>query len=70
MGYSYKTYSDTKEMMKKYINATEGVIIYSIGKARLMSLVAEAGAIYIVGNSALVNTEIFEAYLEQFHAQS
>lgn len=24
MGYSYKTYSDTKEVMKKYVNAAEG----------------------------------------------
>lgn len=70
MGYSYKTYSDTKEVMKKYVNATEGAIIYSIGKTRLMSLAAEAGAIYKIGNSALVNTEIFEAYLEQFHEPS
>ncbi len=35
MGYSYKTYSDTKDVMKKYVNATEGAIIYSIGKTRL-----------------------------------
>jgi hypothetical protein len=70
MGYLYKTYSDTKEVMKKYVNATEGAIIYSIGKTRLMSLAAEASAIYKVGNSALVNTEIFEAYLEQFHEPS
>ena len=70
MGYLYKTYSDTKEVMKKYVNATEGAIIYSIGKTRLMALAGEAGAIYKVGNSALVNTEVFEAYLEQFHEPS
>lgn len=29
MGYSYKTYSDTKDVMKKYVNAAEGAIIYS-----------------------------------------
>ena len=28
MAYSYKTYSDTKEVMKKYVNAREGSIIY------------------------------------------
>ena len=26
----------------------------------------KAGAVYKVGNTALINTEIFEAYLEQF----
>ena len=67
MGYSYKTYSETKDVMKKYVNATEGAIIYSLGKTRFMTLAKEAGAVYKVGNSALVNTEIFEDYLEQFH---
>lgn len=67
MGYSYKTYSETKDVMKKYVNATEGAIIYSLGKTRFMTLAKEAGAVYKVGKSALVNTEIFEDYLEQFH---
>lgn len=67
MGYSYKTYSETKDVMKKYVNATEGAIIYSLGKTRFMALAKEAGAVYKVGNSALVNTEIFEDYLAQFH---
>lgn len=70
MSYSYKCYSDTKEVMKKYVNATEGSIIYSLGKTRFMALAAEAGAIYKVGNSASVNTEMFENYLEIFREPS
>ena len=66
MAYSYKSYSQTKDVMKKYVNATEGSIIYSLGKTRFMALAKEAGAIYKVGASALVNTEVFEQYLEQF----
>ena len=66
MSYSYKCYSDTKAVMKKYVNATEGAVIYGIGKTRIMTLAAEAEAIYKVGNSALINTEIFEEYLEKF----
>lgn len=34
MSYSYKCYSDTKEVMKKYVNATEGSIIYGISKTQ------------------------------------
>ena len=34
MAYSYKCYSNTKDVMKKYVNATEGAVIYSIGKTR------------------------------------
>ena len=41
MGYSYKTYSETKDVMKKYVNATEGAIIYSMSKTHLMTLVNE-----------------------------
>ena len=32
MSNSYKFYSDTKDIMKKYVNATEGAIIYGISK--------------------------------------
>ena len=70
MAYSYKCYSDTKEVMKKYVNATEGSIIYSLGKTRFMTLAKEAGAIYKVGNSALVNTELFEKFLEKYREPS
>ena len=63
MSNSYKFYSDTKDIMKKYVNATEGAIIYGISKSRIMVLASEAGAVYKVGNSALINTEM---YLEKF----
>ena len=66
MSNSYKFYSDTKDVMKKYVNATEGAIIYGISKSRIMVLASEAGAVYKVGNSALINTERFEQYLEKF----
>ena len=54
MAYSYKTYSDIKDVMKKFVNASEGSVIYSLGKTRFMTLAKEAGAIYKVGASALV----------------
>lgn len=66
MAYSYKCYSETRDVMKKYVNATEGSIIYGISKTHLMTLVNDAGALYKVGNSALINTEVFEEYLEKF----
>ena len=57
MSSSYKFYSDTKDIMKKYVNATEGAIIYGISKSRIMVLASDAGAVYKVGNSALINTD-------------
>ena len=41
MSNSYKFYSDTKDIMKKYVNATEGAIIYGISKSRIMVLASE-----------------------------
>lgn len=64
MSNSYKFYSDTKDDMKKYVNATEGAIIYGISKSRIMVLASEAGAVYKVGNSALINTERFDSILK------
>ena len=69
MSYSYKCYSDTKEVMKKYVNATEGKIIYGMGKTTFMNFAREAGAVYKVGATALVNTEIFESFIEQFREE-
>lgn len=39
MSYSYKCYSDTKDFMKKFVNAEEGAIIYGISKSRAVFLV-------------------------------
>ena len=66
MSYSYKCYSDTKDFMKKFVNSEEGAIIYGISKSRIIVIAREAGAVYKVGNSALINTELFEKYLERF----
>ena len=62
MSNSYKFYSDTKDIMKKYVNATEGAIIYGISKSRIMVLASEAGAVYKVGNSALINMVLLNIY--------
>jgi hypothetical protein len=40
MSYSYKCYSDTKDFMKKFVNAEEGAIIYGISKSRSQSSTA------------------------------
>lgn len=66
MAYSKKSYAQSNFVTRKYVNATEGEAMYAIGRTRFMTLAKEANAIYKVGNSALVNTEIFERYLEKF----
>ena len=66
MAYSRKSYSETNYITKRYVNSAEGQAIYGISRSRFMEMAKEAGAIYKVGNSALVNTEVFERFLEQF----
>ena len=38
MSYSYKCYSDTKDFMKKFVNAEEGAIIYGISYMNLRDI--------------------------------
>ena len=51
MAYSYKTYSDMKDVMKKFVNASEGSVIYSLGKTRFMTLEKEAEGMEYIGYS-------------------
>lgn len=64
MSYSYKCYSDTKDFMKKFVNAEEGAIIYGISKSRIIVIAREAGAVYKVGNSALPGCEGLQIYTD------
>ncbi len=41
MSYSYKCYSDTKDFMKKFVNAEEGAIIYGISKSILQECLVQ-----------------------------
>lgn len=56
----------TKLIQRKYVRVGEGTLIYNIGRHRFIEMARAAGAVYKVGMSALINTEIFEEYLEQF----
>ena len=51
---------------KKFVTYKEATALYSIGLTRVQEYAKTAGATYKMGNQVLVNTDIFEAYLEQF----
>lgn len=51
---------------RKFVTYREAASIYSIGLTRLQEHAKAAGATYKLGNKVLVNTEIFDLYLEQF----
>lgn len=56
----------TKRYAKKFVRYAEGAELYSIGLTKFRQLAKDAGAIYKIDKLALVNTEIFERYLESF----
>ena len=51
---------------KIYVRYDEGAELYSMCKHSFMKLAAEAGAVYKINRLSLVNTKIFEEYLETF----
>ena len=45
-------------------------IVYSITHKKLLELAGKAGAIYRMDGTVLINRDIFDEYLEQFHEPS
>lgn len=51
---------------KKFVRYEEGARLYSMGIHSFEDLAKEAGAIYRIKRIVLVNTEIIDAYMENF----
>lgn len=51
---------------KKFVTYKEASVLYSIGLTKVQEYAKNAGATYKIGNKVLVNTDIFEAYIEQY----
>ena len=65
-----KTVEELQELVrgrgKKFVTLKEGADLYSIGLHSFRDLAHDAGAIYKVKRRILVNTEIFDEFLEAF----
>lgn len=55
---------------KKFVRYDEGAMLYSLGTNTFKNIAREAGAIYRVGKIVLVNTEIVDEYLENYHEEA
>lgn len=55
--------------IKRYVRMNEAMEIYSIRKDKMRYLAEDAGAVYKIGKTVLINTEIFEAYLQTFRIE-
>ena len=51
---------------KKFVRYEEGAKLYSMGLHSFQELAKEAGAVYHVKRIVLVNTEVIDAYMENF----
>ena len=61
-----KTNLADPEVRKKFVTYQEATELYSMGLTRVQEHAKVAGAVYKMGNKVIINTDIFEAYLEQF----
>lgn len=55
-----------KSQQKDFIRYDEGAERYSMSKHSFMKLAQDARAVYKINRISLVNTKIFEEYLESF----
>ena len=74
MGKSYKPITSMKEvpeqlrkLRRQYLRYQQAEIIYSISHKKLFELASDAGAIYRIDGTVLINKDIFDTYLERFH---
>ncbi|MCD8125030.1 MAG: DUF6462 family protein [Lachnospiraceae bacterium] len=56
-----------RKLRREYIRYQQAELIYSLSHKKLLELTSEAGALYRLGSTVLINREIFDAYLERFH---
>lgn len=66
MGNSRVDVRSTKQKVKKFVRYKEGAEMYSMCQSKFERMAREAKATYKLDKLVLVNTELFEKYLETF----
>ena len=64
MGYSRSDVQATKNRMKKFVRYKEGAEMYSMCQSKFERMAKDAKATYKLDKLVLVNTELFEKYLD------
>ena len=57
---------DQESKNKKFVRYKEGAEMYSMCQKKFERMAHDAGAVYKLDKLCLVNTEVFEQYLESF----
>ena len=60
---------EAEKMAKKFVRYNEGAELYSMSLSKFQRMAKDAGAIYKINKLVLVNTEIFDEYLESFRLE-
>ena len=55
-----------RKLRREYIRYQQAELIYSLSHKKLLELASDAGAIFRIDSTVLINREIFDAYLERF----
>ena len=58
-----------RELRRKYLRYKDAEIVYSMTHKKLLELAGKAGAIYRIDGYVLLDRDIFDQYLEQFHEE-
>ena len=55
------------KLRRQFLKYKDAEIVYSLTHRKLLEMADEAGAIYRIDGTVLINRDIFDEYLEQFH---
>lgn len=59
-----------KKLRRQFLRYKDAEIVYSMSHKLLLEHASKAGAIYRMNSTVLINRDIFDEYLEQFHEPS
>lgn len=58
---------NAKKLRRQFLRYKDAEIFYGIAHKKLLELAGKAGVIYRMDSTVLINRDIFDEYLEQFH---
>jgi hypothetical protein len=58
------------KLRRQFLTYKQAEVIYSMSHKKIMELADRAEAIYRDANTVLINKEVFDEFLEQFHEKS
>lgn len=61
---------NAKRLRRQFLRYKDAEIVYSIQHKKLLEMAGKAGAIYRIDGTVLINRDLFDQYLEQFHEPS